>query len=229
MNILFIAEIISAQSSPYNVVIIPLIPAIDPLSLIINYLKLINMRKLKLQMHMSLDGFVAGPEGQLDWIGSFGADQALNDLINALLDSSDTIILGRKTTNEIVSYWENVANNQPDSPEYPVAQKIVQMRKIAFSKQQSSINGKNVEAANGDLVTAVQALKNEPGKDILVYGGAQFVSTLIANDLIDEYYLFINPIAIGSGLKIFKNRKLLKLKKSISYNNGFVMNAYING
>lgn len=117
------------------------------------------MRKLKLQMHMSLDGFVAGPEGQLDWIGSFGSDQALNDLINALLDSSDTIILGRKTTNEIVNYWENVADNQPDSPEYPVAKKLVQMRKIAFSKQQSVIKGRNVEVENGDLKTAVQALK----------------------------------------------------------------------
>ncbi|HWV70959.1 MAG TPA: dihydrofolate reductase family protein [Pseudosphingobacterium sp.] len=187
------------------------------------------MRKLKLQMHMSLDGFVAGPEGQLDWIGSFGSDQALNDLINALLDSSDTIILGRKTTNEIVNYWENVADNQPDSPEYPVAKKLVQMRKIAFSKQQSVIKGRNVEVENGDLRAAVEALKNKPGKDIIVYGGAQFVSTLIAYDLIDEYHLFINPIAIGDGLKIFKDRKPLKLKKSTSYKNGIILDTYING
>jgi len=187
------------------------------------------MRKLKLQMHMSLDGFVAGPEGQLDWIGSFGSDQALNDLINALLDSSDTIILGRKTTNEIVNYWENVADNQPDSPEYPVAKKLVQMRKIAFSKQQSVIKGRNVEVENGDLKTAVQALKNEPGKDIIVYGGAQFVSTLIAYDLIDEYHLFINPIAIGDGLKIFKDKKPLKLKKSTPYSNGIILDTYIKG
>lgn len=187
------------------------------------------MRKLKLQMHMSLDGFVAGPEGQLDWIGTIGSDLPLGEFMGNLLETSDTMILGSKTTNEIVSYWENVAENEPDSPEQPVAQKMVRMRKIAFSKRQSTISGKNVTVENGDIVSAVNQLKNEDGKDIIVYGGAQFVSALIEHDLIDEYNLFINPISLGNGLSIFKEKKYLKLAKSVVYRSGIVVNTYIKG
>jgi dihydrofolate reductase len=185
-----------------------------------------NMRKLKLQMHISLDGFVSGPEGQLDWIGTIGSDQALGEFMNALLDNSDTMILGRKTAGEIVSHWEDVAGNQPDSPEYPTAQKMVGMRKIAFSKQGSAIDGKNVEMEKGDLVAVVKALKNEAGKDIIVYGGVRFVSALIRHDLIDEYHFLVNPIAIGHGQNIFSDKKSLKLENSVLYNNGVVVNSY---
>lgn len=187
------------------------------------------MRKLKLQMHMSADGFVAGPERQLDWIGTIGADKALGDLMNALLDSSDTMILGRRTAEEIVSYWENVASNEAGSPEHATAQKMVAMRKVAFSKQPSAVSGKNVEVENGDLVAAVQALKKEPGKDIIVYGGAQFVSALVEHDLIDEYHLFVNPVALGDGLSIFKTKKPLELKGSVPYSSGIIVNTYVPG
>jgi dihydrofolate reductase len=73
----------------------------------------------------------------------------------------------------------------------------------------------------------VQALKEQPGKDILVYGGANFVSSLISLNLIDEYYIIINPVAIGAGLSIFKERKILKLDSSIAYKNGKVLNKYL--
>lgn len=185
------------------------------------------MRKLKLQMHISVDGFVSGPEGQLDWIGTIASDQAFGDFMYDQLDSSDTMILGHKTTNEIVGYWEDVADNQPDSPEHTIAQKIVQMRKIAFSKKQPDISGKNVEAENGELVAAVEALKNEPGKDIIVYGGVRFVSDLVSHDLIDEYNLVINPVTLGDGLRIFRDIKPLKFKKSVPFKNGFVVNTYV--
>lgn len=187
------------------------------------------MRKLKLEMHMTVDGFVAGPEKQLDWIGNIASDPALGKLMGALLDSCDTMILGHHTTDEIVGYWENVADNQPESPEHTVAQQIVGMRKIAFSKRHSSIKGRNVETENGDLVKAVEALKNEPGKDILVYGGVQFVRDLVVHDLIDEYHLIVNPVSLGNGLRIFLEKKALKLVKSVSFNNGIVVNTYVNG
>ena len=80
---------------------------------------------------------------------------------------------------------------------------------------------------NGDLATAVQALKNQPGKDILVYGGVDFVSSLISLNLIDEYFIITCPVAIGSGLSIFKEKKILKLESSIAYNNGKVLNKYL--
>ena len=73
------------------------------------------MRKLKLQMQTTIDGFVAGPEGQLDWM-TFDMDEKLLHFINELTDSSDTILMGRKMTGDFITYWENVVNNQPRSP-----------------------------------------------------------------------------------------------------------------
>ena len=97
-------------------------------------------------------------------------------------------------TNEFVTYWENVVSNQPDSPEFTFAQKMVNMKKIVFSRTHKTIAGKNIQVENSDLVTAVNALKNQPGKDLLVYGGANFVSSLLDNNLIDEMYLFIKKV-----------------------------------
>lgn len=185
------------------------------------------MRKLKLQMQMTLDGFVAGPEGQLDWIWLNEQDEASIQKVIELADSCDTILLGRKMTREFIDYWENVVDNQPDSSEQPLAQRMVSMRKIVFSRTQTIIEGRNLEVENGDLTAAVQALKQEQGKDIMVYGGANFVSSLINHNLIDEYYIFSNPIAIGKGLSIFNEQKLLRLNSSISYANGEILNKYL--
>ncbi len=185
------------------------------------------MRKLKLQMQITLDGFVAGPEGQNDWVFASGADAAGRLKVIELADSCDTLLLGRKMAPDFIKHWENVVDNQPDSPDQPLAQRMVNLRKIVFSRTQTTINGRNVTVENGDLVTAVQALKNEPGKDIMVYGGANFVSSLISHNLIDEYYMFVCPIAIGKGLSIFKDKKMLKLESSTPYKNGKVINKYL--
>lgn len=186
------------------------------------------MRKLKLQVQMTLDGFVAGPEGQLDWMWITGErDEAGFRKAIELADSCDTILLGRKMTREFIDHWENVVDNQPDSVEQSLAQRMVNMRKIAFSRTQTAIAGRNLEVENGDLATVVQALKKEPGKDIMVYGGANFVSSLISQDLIDEYFIIRNPVAIGNGLSIFKEKKQLKLDSSIVYKNGKILNKYL--
>jgi len=136
-------------------------------------------------------------------------------------------LLGRNMTREFIDHWENVVDNQADSPEQSLAQRMVNMRKIVFSRSQTAINGRNLEVENGDLAAAVQALKKEPGKDIIVYGGANFVSSLISQNLIDEYFIFSNPVAIGNGLSIFKEEKLLKLDHSNSYKNGKILNKYL--
>ena len=81
------------------------------------------------------------------------------------------------------------------------------MRRIIFSRSGTGSSIINAEVKNGDLTTAVQALKNGPGKDIIVYGGGKFVSSLISLDLIDEYYIVVNPVAIGNGISIFKEQK----------------------
>lgn len=177
---------------------------------------------------MTIDGFVAGPEGQLDWMWIPGErDDTMFQKVIELADSCDTILLGRKMTREFIDYWENVVDNQPDSPEQELAQLMVNLRKIAFSRTQTAITGRNLEMENGDLAAAIQALKKESGKDIMVYGGANFVSSLISLNLIDEYFIFINPVAIGNGLSIFKDTKILKLDSSTAYKNGKILNKYL--
>jgi len=185
------------------------------------------MRKLKLQIQMTLDGFVAGPEGQGDFIWTAGPAPDGSKKIIEIADSCDTILMGRKMTTDFVAHWENVADNQPDSPAMPLAQRMVNMRKIVFSHTQTDIKGRNLEVENGDLATAVLALKKQPGKDILVYGGANFVSSLISLNLIDEYLIILNPVAIGRGLSIFKEQKLLKLESSTAFKNGKILNKYL--
>jgi dihydrofolate reductase len=157
--------------------------------------------------------------------------EALKQMIGfgvELAASCDTLLLGRKLAGSgFCTYWENVADNQPDNPWNPLAKLIADHRKIAFSNTEITIPGRNLAVENGDLATAVQALKEQLGKDILVYGGADFVSSLISLNLIDEYYLIVNPVAIGAGLSIFKDRKILKLESSIAFKSGKVLNKYL--
>jgi dihydrofolate reductase len=103
---------------------------------------------------------------------------------------------------------------------------MVNTPKIAFSKSVKSVEGKNVRVENGELVSAITALKNASGKDIVVYGGATFVRALIDNGLIDELNIFVNPVAIGDGLRIFSKRTSLSLVKSAAYPSGIVINTY---
>jgi dihydrofolate reductase len=136
--------------------------------------------------------------------------------------------LGRKTAKSgFIDYWKNVADTQPDNPWHLFAQLMANHRKIVFSRTETAMPGHNLEVENGDLATAVQALKKEPGKDIIVYGGVEFVGSLISKNLIDEYYIIICPVAIGSGLTIFHERKVLELESSIVFAHGKVLNKYV--
>lgn len=182
------------------------------------------MRKLKLQMQITTDGFVADPEGQLDWM-TWTWDKKLEQYGMALTDSCDTILLGRKMTDGFVSHWEQTAT-QPESPEYDFAKIMVAYPKVVFSKTLSHVNGQNIRVENGDLVEAVNKLKHLPGKDIIAYGGAGFVNSLIENRLIDELHLFVNPTAIGNGMRIFTRRTALELKVSTAFECGVVVNQY---
>ena len=91
-----------------------------------------------------------------------------------------------------MKYWEHVIT-QPESPEYSFARKMVDIPKVVFSKTLHYVEGQNVRLENGDMIEAVFQLKRVPGKDIIVYGEAGFVSSLIENVLIDELNFFVNP------------------------------------
>ncbi len=177
---------------------------------------------------MTLDGFVARPDGRLDWMWlDAEADHAVYDKVIELAEQCEAILLGRKMTDEFIDHWENVYANMPESHEYVLARRMVEMRKIVFSRSQAVVNGKNVEVENGDFVAAVQKLKEQADKDLIVYGGAAFVSSLINANLIDEYYIFSNPVAIGSGLPIFTDTTRLKLIDSLAYKNGKMLNTFL--
>lgn len=178
------------------------------------------MGTLKLQMHMSMDGFVAGPNGELDWIAwdldnSFKKYETyLQDVID-LADSADIIFLGRKTAEGFIPYWESVVDTRPDSPEFALAERMVDTPKVVFSKTLDGIQGRNVSLAKGTLEEEIAKLKDREDKDILVYGGAEFASALLAAGHIDELVFFIDPVLINNGLRIFdtlhKRQKLISL------------------
>ncbi len=155
-----------------------------------------------MQVQLSVDGYVAGPNGEMDWT-VWEWDKDLESYVNALTDSSDTILLGRKMTEGFVNYWTDVVKNQPESQEFPFAQKMVDKPKVVFTKTLEKSSWENTTLAKGDIVDEVDLLKNQDGNDIIVYGGAGFVSSLIKEGLIDEYHLFVNPAALGNGMRIF--------------------------
>ena len=182
------------------------------------------MRKLKLQMQITVDGFVAGAEGQLDWM-TWEMDTDLTAFIEHLTDTSSTILLGRKMTPGFVGHWEKVLTT-PESPDYRFARKMVDYEKVVFSRTIARIDGQNVRVHRGDLVAGVDAIKQQAGKDIVVYGGASFVASLIEHNLIDELNFFVNPVAIAEGLSVFTKRTPLQLVGSTKYPCGIVVSTY---
>lgn len=187
------------------------------------------MRKIKLQMQLSLDGFVSGAQGEMDWLIA-DWDEVLRNYVTCLTNSADTFLLGRATGEGMAVYWPTVPGN-PESKEEEkwMAEKLNRSAKIVFSKTVTHINWTNVRVAN-DIVEEVRELKKEPGKDIIIYGGAGIVSSFIRENLIDEYHLFINPVIIGKGKTIFNNVKEttnLKLIKTIQSVTGIVVLQYV--
>ena len=109
-----------------------------------------------------------------------------------LLDSSDTIIIGRKLAVDFIPYWQDEFA-KPGDPMYGAAKRIVSAKKILFTKTLDRSEWDNTELAKGNLADEIRKLKNQNGKDIIVYGGSSFVSALIKEGLIDQFYFFVNP------------------------------------
>jgi dihydrofolate reductase len=169
------------------------------------------MRRLKLQVQMTVNGFVGGPNGELDWM-TWNWDDSIKNYVNEIHAPVDTIILGRKMTDGFVKHWESVAAD-PENPDYEFSRKMTDTPKIVFTKTLEKSPWNNTTLAKGDLTDEIKNLKTGHGGDIIVYGGAEFVSNLVNAGLIDDYYLFINPAVIGKGLTIFSGtEKLRRLK-----------------
>jgi dihydrofolate reductase len=161
-----------------------------------------TMRKVKLSMQMTINGYVAGPNGENDWM-TWNPDDEFMDFINSHFNSSDTILLGRKMADAgFIKYWEDALEKNPDTP---FAKQIVETPKVIFTKTLDKSTWNNTTLAKGNLAEEIASLKKQNGKDIIVFGGAGFVSSLIKEGLIDEYYLIINPTAMGNGMTIFNS------------------------
>ena len=161
------------------------------------------MRKLRLQVQMSVDGCIAGPNGEMDWMVGLSDDEIIKYEYE-LHEPVDTILLGRKMTDVFISYWSNVMN-KPDDPWYAFSKKMIETPKVVFTKTLNKSRWINTDIATGDLIEEVSKIKSQNGRDIIVYGGASFDSSLIKEKLIDEFYLFVNPIVMGSGKTIFRD------------------------
>lgn len=159
------------------------------------------MRKVKLSIQMTINGYVAGPNGENDWM-TWNPDDEFMGFINSHFDSSDTLLLGRKTADGFIKHWESAFEKNPDTA---FAKKIVDTPKVVFTKTLDESTWNNTTLAKGNLAEEVANLKKQDGKDISVVGGAGFVSSLIKERLIDEYHLIVNPTAIGDGMTIFNS------------------------
>jgi dihydrofolate reductase len=160
------------------------------------------MRKLKLQMVISPDGFVKGGYGGA---GVRWDDEAWDFCIDNL-NNVDCILLGRNTAEDFIPYWRGVANN-PKDHEYKLGKPLNDIPKIVFSKKLKTSKWDNATIASGDVIKEIKALKRRKAKDMIVYGGYSFVSSLIQHALIDDYFLLVNPVAYGKGEPIFNSLK----------------------
>jgi dihydrofolate reductase len=187
------------------------------------------MRKIKLQMQLSLDGFVCGLQGEMDWM-VWDWDDVVKHYVTELTNSADTFLMGRATGEGMAVYWPTVTSNPECSEEEKwMAEKLNSWPKVIFSKTVTHINWTNARVAN-DIVEEIKELKKEPGKDILIYGGAGIVSAFIRENLIDEYHLFVNPVVIGKGRTIYasvKQNMKLKLLHVTPSATGIVIMAYV--
>lgn len=186
------------------------------------------MRKLKLQVQMTLDGFIAGPAGEMDWMVSSWTED-LNQYVAEITAPVDTIVLGRKLAEGFIPYWAQVAAN-PNDAEFTAGRFFTETRKVVFTKTLDRSPWDQTILANGGLSDEITELKKQEGGDLIAYGGAAFVSALIKERLIDEFHLLINPTAIGSGMSIFKeldSRLNLSLQRSVSFDCGVIVLHYV--
>jgi dihydrofolate reductase len=158
------------------------------------------MRTFKLQVQTTVDGYMAGPNGEMDWT-TFPWTDDINAYVNALSEPVDCIVLGRKLAEGFIPAWAS-------GPEGETQESIDWMNntpRVVISNTLTESPWDNAVVAGGDLAETVNQLKAKPGGDMIAYGGGTLVANLIAKDLLDELHLFVNPTAIGAGMPVFPN------------------------
>lgn len=184
------------------------------------------MRRLILKMSISLDGFVAGPNGEIDW-QLRSRDDGGKRWVEDTLWQAGLHAVGSRSFTGWAGYW-------PASSD-PLAAPMNEIPKAVFTRQASldlssySGNWAEAEVVNGDLATEIKRLKQQPGKDILAQGGASFAQSLVASGLIDEYRLVVHPVVLGSGLSLFAQLPKpldLELRATTLFRSGAAAHVY---
>jgi dihydrofolate reductase len=174
------------------------------------------MRKVILGLAVSLDGYIEGPKGEYDWCFT---DQDYG--LSAFFKRIDAIFMGRKS-------YEQSKSAAAQSPDGSNPWKGITT--YVFSKTVKSLSDPDVVLVNGDTAVEVKKLKGQKGKDIWLFGGADLTASLMNDGLVDELWLSIHPVLLGSGKPLFQNirdRKNLKLTEHKVYNTGLVSVCYV--
>jgi dihydrofolate reductase len=176
------------------------------------------MRKVALKMHLSLDGYVRGPDGDvMEWVFAT-YDDAMRDAEVEMLWQAGTHVMGRALYAEMASYW-------PTSTE-PFAEPMNHIPKLVFSTTLRDPAWGETRVETGPPKPMLQALRNEGSGEILVHGGASLAQSLAAENLIDEYRLFVHPVALGGGLPLFARPQALRLLHAHTFTCGTMLLTY---
>lgn len=159
------------------------------------------MRKLISFMHISLDGFVAGPNGELNWVK---VDEEIFHHVGERIRACDSALYGRTTFQMMENYWPT-AGDKPTASKHEVEHSkwYASAHKIVLSKSLSGSNVSNTTILNENLVQRINEIKQQPGPEILVFGSPTATHVLMEHNLIDGYWLFMNPILLGKGTPLF--------------------------
>jgi dihydrofolate reductase len=164
------------------------------------------MRKFLLHVQTSVDGYMAGLTGDADWGTGRWTPDAYAHVI-ALHEKVDTILLGRRTAEEFIPGWKSEPEDEPRE----IVDLMNNAHRVVISNSLTESPWDNAVIA-GDLTETVHTLKAEPGGDLIAYGGGTLVRALIANDLLDELHLFVNPVALGAGMPVFPTDAVQRLR-----------------
>ncbi|HUR65314.1 MAG TPA: dihydrofolate reductase family protein [Chitinophagaceae bacterium] len=159
------------------------------------------MRKIISFMHISLDGFVAGPNGEMGWIK---VDEEIFDYVGKRIREGDTALYGRVTYQMMENYWP-AAGNKPNASRHDInhSRWYNNVHKVVLSRTLNEGSSTNTKIISDNLAANIHEIKQQEGKDILLFGSPTATHSLMQLNLIDGYWLFVNPIILGRGIPLF--------------------------